>query len=408
MAGGARCHSTSRPIYTERRNRHYNHNSTRFMKALPYAVLTRHLLATSFYHPEKMTQLLGVVAEFNGGSISHRRALLIIYFADRYHFRRWRRPVAGDEYLATTNGPVPKHLQTFLRTKILFDEQEHVYRKKYLQISSRYYRSVQKPETECLSESDMEALQWAWRRFKAMSVPEMERYSKRYPEWRRRERLMQRKRQPIPMSYLDFAEESTVPDTEPCYVMSDERRVAFIARMQEYMSIESIFSGRGKTPAAWSAHSCRWIGHLGVARRLQTKVATVPESYMEYFVACAQNHLDRLLSKIKTYLITAEAVEKRFGITAGELNRARESERVIACQLSGSRRFLYLSVQFENKVIHKWAEELIKALGIGGTLHYILTPRKTLDGTCYVEALADPKTKNVASEMMREVKRLVR
>src|SRR5438309_84841 len=59
----------------------------------------------SFSH-RKATQALNFFAQRAGGSINKMKALKLVYFADRYHLRKYGRPVVGDEYLAMNYGPV--------------------------------------------------------------------------------------------------------------------------------------------------------------------------------------------------------------------------------------------------------------------------------------------------------------
>ncbi len=59
----------------------------------------------SFSH-RKATQALNFFAAKAGGKINKMKALKLVFFADRYHLRKYGRPVVGDEYLAMNYGPV--------------------------------------------------------------------------------------------------------------------------------------------------------------------------------------------------------------------------------------------------------------------------------------------------------------
>jgi len=60
----------------------------------------------SFSH-RKATEALNFFAIKAGGRINKMKALKLVFFADRYHFRQYGRPVTNDEYIAMEYGPVP-------------------------------------------------------------------------------------------------------------------------------------------------------------------------------------------------------------------------------------------------------------------------------------------------------------
>ena len=55
---------------------------------------------------EKATQALNFFARQEGASIVKMKALKLVFFADRYHLRRYGRPVVRDKYKAMEYGPV--------------------------------------------------------------------------------------------------------------------------------------------------------------------------------------------------------------------------------------------------------------------------------------------------------------
>lgn len=54
----------------------------------------------------KATQALNFMARQSGGRISRLKALKLLFFADRYHLRKYGRTVSGCTYYAMTHGPV--------------------------------------------------------------------------------------------------------------------------------------------------------------------------------------------------------------------------------------------------------------------------------------------------------------
>src|ERR1017187_5950956 len=54
----------------------------------------------------KAAQALNYFARQHGGSINKLKALKLLFFADRYHLRKFGRPVSECTYFAMTHGPV--------------------------------------------------------------------------------------------------------------------------------------------------------------------------------------------------------------------------------------------------------------------------------------------------------------
>ena len=55
---------------------------------------------------EKLVQGLNFFAFKNGGKINRMKAIKLLFFADRYHVRKYGRPVVWSTYFAMKNGPV--------------------------------------------------------------------------------------------------------------------------------------------------------------------------------------------------------------------------------------------------------------------------------------------------------------
>src|SRR5947209_4648782 len=100
----------------------------------------------SFSH-RKATQTLNFFARQAGGSLNKMKALKLVYFADRYHLRRFGRPVVGDEYLAMTYGPVPSGTKDLAEMSEFLGEEEAGYGRAFLQPLDRFtFRSEQPVE----------------------------------------------------------------------------------------------------------------------------------------------------------------------------------------------------------------------------------------------------------------------
>src|SRR6266581_2187863 len=142
----------------------------------------------SFSH-RKATQTLNFVARKSGGSINKMKALKLVYFADRYHLRKYGRPVVGDEYLAMNYGPVASGAKDLAEMSDFLGEEEARYAKRFIRPaeSAITYRSVADVDDKVLSESDREALEFAWKRFGRTAEFTLSKLTHRYPNWKKHE-----------------------------------------------------------------------------------------------------------------------------------------------------------------------------------------------------------------------------
>jgi hypothetical protein len=95
-------------------------------------------------------------------------------------------------------------------------------------------------ESRALSESDREALAWAWDRFGSLSQFDLAEYTHNYPEWKRHEAALAAGRETrVPMVYGDFLKDPE-PGVEPCHSLTDEARDAVAAGVQERFDAERL------------------------------------------------------------------------------------------------------------------------------------------------------------------------
>jgi len=162
---------------------------------------------------EKATQALNYFALENGGEINKMKALKLIYLADRYHLRKYGRPVVGDDYWAMKQGPVASMTKDLADKNPGLDECEREYADRYLTTSEdKLYLTTASPvDTQVFSDSDEEALSFAWAAFRTLGEWELAELTHAYPEWdKHRESLASGTCKRARMDYADF-----FLDTEP-------------------------------------------------------------------------------------------------------------------------------------------------------------------------------------------------
>src|ERR1700681_3309737 len=102
-----------------------------FMRLLRTEVAGPSFMPFSFSH-RKATQALNFFANRAGGSINKMKVLKLVYFADRYHLRKYGRPVVGDEYVAMNYGPVASGTKDLAEMSYFLGEEEESYAKRFI------------------------------------------------------------------------------------------------------------------------------------------------------------------------------------------------------------------------------------------------------------------------------------
>ncbi len=194
----------------------------------------------SFSH-RKATQALNFLAGQAGGTLNRMKALKLVYFADRYHLRKFGRPVLGDEYLAMNYGPVASGTKDLAEMSDFLGAEEASYAHRFIAPSKSEphdFRSLAEVEEKVFSESDREALAFAWERFGTVEKFALADLTHQYPEWKRHEaalasHLVSR----VPMSYRDFLDDPA-PGVEPCHPLNPAEREAIASGIDEVAAFE--------------------------------------------------------------------------------------------------------------------------------------------------------------------------
>lgn len=120
------------------------------------------------------------------------KAIKLIYFADRYHLRRYGRPVTNDEYVAMGYGPVGSKTKDIAENTSFLDAIESEYNKKYIKRQGIHdIQSVNDLDMNVFSDSDIEALEFAIKHFGHLGQFQLAEVSHAYPEWKRFERKLE-------------------------------------------------------------------------------------------------------------------------------------------------------------------------------------------------------------------------
>ncbi|MBU2633223.1 SocA family protein [Patescibacteria group bacterium] len=160
---------------------------------------------------KKGVQAINYFARKKDGRINKMKALKLIYFADRYHLRKYGRPVVGDTYWAMKLGPVGSNSldvanlsENSLGQNCLKYAREYLTRPKE-DIKLEEIISKKEVLLEVFSESDIEALENAYKEFGDKDQFELAKTAHEYPEWSKfKKEIIDEGKKRMRMDYIDF------------------------------------------------------------------------------------------------------------------------------------------------------------------------------------------------------------
>lgn len=191
---------------------------------------------------ETATQALNYLAGKSGGTLNKLKALKLIFFADRYHVRKYGRPVTGDEYLAMQYGPVASSVKDIAEMSSFLDAKVAAYAKHFIKpVNKNFFRSVAAIDTEQLSQTDIEALDFAWSTFGSFGQFALAEITHVYPEWKRHEAALKHVAN-VRMDYLDFLDDPPA-DCDPCFSLTADDKEVVADMLKEKSEIARLMLG---------------------------------------------------------------------------------------------------------------------------------------------------------------------
>ncbi len=143
-----------------------------------YATIKHKYVRTEIDHDKADLFAASMLKKLGGKNINYMKLMKLLYFADRYHVREYLRPIAKDDYFAMKNGIIGSYWLDLLRGRI----------------SSKYFTSdristvtliniPQKDDEVQFSESELEALNFAFEKFSKYNENQLVDIIHQYPEW---------------------------------------------------------------------------------------------------------------------------------------------------------------------------------------------------------------------------------
>jgi uncharacterized phage-associated protein len=177
----------------------------------------------------KSTQALNYFARLSARGapqpLNKMKALKLLFFADRYHLRKYGRPVSDCAYFAMKNGPVASEAKNIAEESHRLQSSARNYARRFVRKKDAYhYDSVAEVDKSVLSTTDIEALEFAWRTFGQFTQFQLRDITHHYPEWKRHAAKLRRDgHKRVEMNYEDFFAESA-PGYNPCHTLTAKDR----------------------------------------------------------------------------------------------------------------------------------------------------------------------------------------
>jgi uncharacterized phage-associated protein len=156
--------------------------------------------------------------------LNKMKALKLLFFADRYHVRKYGRPVSNCAYFAMKHGPVASEAKNVAEESPRLDSHSRSYARRFIRRNDSYhFSSVGNVDQSVLSKTDCEALDFAWQTFGHYSEFRLRDITHHYPEWKRHARTLRSGQRRVALDCSDFFAD---PDTgyNPCHELSAKDR----------------------------------------------------------------------------------------------------------------------------------------------------------------------------------------
>lgn len=130
------------------------------------------MLKQRFDLPKAIEVLVYITQEIN----NTYNALKVLYFADKDHLSRYGRLISGDKYIAMDHGPVPSNIYDIVKeargdSLFEFDTEENL--RKLFKTRRYMIKPNREPNCEYLSESDIECLNRAIKKYGGLKFDEL-------------------------------------------------------------------------------------------------------------------------------------------------------------------------------------------------------------------------------------------
>ena len=178
---------------------------------------------------KKVTQVINLFARLSGNKIDKLKVIKLIYFADKYHLRKYGRTITEDLYFAMELGPVQSTVKDIIDNSFCLSDGEKEYRKSYLDKNGHNVISINDVDSKQLSKSDISAITLIWNKLGEYTKKELVDLTHENQEWKQCEdKLSSNSRVQLDIISLfkdsnDFVSDLTKDDVENSKEIYKER-----------------------------------------------------------------------------------------------------------------------------------------------------------------------------------------
>jgi len=200
---------------------------------------------TQNFSYKKSTQAINFFATMQNGVIDKLKTLKLIYFADRYHIRKYGRLITNDNYFAMDYGPVASGTKDIIELNNFLSEIEKDYAIRFIEPTTdfNYIRSIKKVNLEEFSASEIEALKYISGKYQKLGSIELSEITHKYPDWQKKSKFLNPGQvSRVGMDLIDFFEDPSDPNIDKIYQLTEDEKAAKIEYLIELNSLNKLWS----------------------------------------------------------------------------------------------------------------------------------------------------------------------
>lgn len=154
---------------------------------------------------EKATQVINFFARKEWGKrIDKVKVIKLIWLADRFHLRKYGRPMIKDTYFAMPRGPVPSGVKDLIERNDWLSSDERNYSENFLERHGDNIKSIKDIQSDVFSDSDVEVLELVSGAYGDYQSTTLSTISHKFPEWSKFKESLNSGATRKEMSYTDF------------------------------------------------------------------------------------------------------------------------------------------------------------------------------------------------------------
>lgn len=192
------------------------------------------MLDVSFPY-EKVIQALNYLVRKEKNEINKMKLIKLIYFADRYHLRKYGELLTQDKYFGMKLGPIPSITKDVLSFNDFLDENILNYAEEFIEQKGKYdIISKKEVDKDYLSETEVEALEFAYKIFGDKDQYKLSEITHDYPEWINiKDKLDNSKR--VEIDIKNFVNDP-INKQDPCYELEKTEKEELLEEIEEKLA----------------------------------------------------------------------------------------------------------------------------------------------------------------------------